>query len=125
MSEYLPTAWRERGLHWHAFVTTTATTSTHRRRHPLQAVTLTPQDGTAWLTDTLAGYRQRALTVRWNAPLPKGPRPRDCSCPATAALAAGHPVAATVHTPDGTTYLHLDPLTPLQCPHHQPQAHAG
>ncbi|PRW61688.1 hypothetical protein [Actinopolyspora mortivallis] len=125
MSERLPTTWRERGLHWHAFVTTTVTTSSRRRHHPLQAVALTPQDGAAWLTETLTSYQQQARTVRWTTPLPQGLRPPECSCPATAALAAGYPVEAVVLTPEEQFHLHLDPLTPLQCPHHQPQTHTA
>ncbi|WP_019855186.1 hypothetical protein [Actinopolyspora mortivallis] len=119
MTESQCPRWRERGLHWHAHVSATVTTTPQRRHHTPDAVVFTPQDGVAWLTETLAGHRRGALALRWNTPAPVNHR---AECRQTAALAAGYPVEAIVLTTDGQLYLHLDPQTPLQCPHHGPRA---
>ncbi|PRW64647.1 hypothetical protein [Actinopolyspora mortivallis] len=124
MTEHLPTTWRERRLHWHAHLRHTPSTPTLRRTEPPEAVLRDPEAGAEWVADTLTRHSLTPITIRWDTPWNvtlDDPAERD-ALRDRHVLAAGLPVKATVDTVAGRLYLHIDPYTPPQCPHHR--AHA-
>ncbi|WP_019852872.1 hypothetical protein [Actinopolyspora mortivallis] len=85
---------------------------------------LDPEAGAEWVADMLTRHNVTPITIHWHTPWNvtlDEPEVRDAARDRHA-LAKGLPVTATVTTTAGRGYLHVDPYTPLQCPHHRAQA---
>ncbi|NHD18556.1 MULTISPECIES: hypothetical protein [unclassified Actinopolyspora] len=124
MTETLPTRWRDHELHWHAHLRTNTSTAKLRRNYSPETVLPTPQARAEWVAEQLTAHSATTIAIEWHTPWDvtlDGPGMRDTARDRHA-LAAGLPIDALIATATGELYLHVDPHTPEQCPHHKSQA---
>ncbi|WP_017975314.1 hypothetical protein [Actinopolyspora halophila] len=124
MTETLPTRWRDHELHWHAHLSERSSSAKLCRNYDPDAVLLTPQAGAEWIAEQLTTHSTTTIAIEWHTPWGvtlDSPGIRDAARDRHT-LAYGLSVDALLATTTGNLYLHVDPHTPEQCPHHKSQA---